>query len=139
MNGYEFLLKLRVKEIRLIAGTVEGNAQTDPKKIIPTMNEMSPYIRRAIDVIKKAGIDTFVYNMVPCTMPGYENYVNDLYSVSSDTILAGPEFDVKLDNSRRNKKIRTKDCDDCKYNDVCYGVWKNYADVYGLDELRPVK
>jgi len=35
--------------------------------------------------------------------------------------------------------VKSKTCKECKYNNRCYGVWKNYADFFGLEELKPVK
>lgn len=136
----KFLINnFKIQEIRFIMGMVEGNALKAPKKIIAKMSSVSPYLCKAISLADKSGIGCYVYNMVPCLMPGFEKYVNDLLNVSSDTILSGPEFEINLDNARKKKKIKIKTCEECKYNNVCYGLWRSYANVFGLSELKPIK
>lgn len=131
-----FLSQFKLAEVRFTMTMAEGNVRHDPRAVMPAMSEAGPYIGRAIDVIKdQAGC--FIYNMVPCLTPGYERFVNDLGQY--DTLLIGPEFESSLDESRKSRKIKSKACDECVYTDICYGIWKNYAEVFGLDELKPVK
>lgn len=132
-----FLLrKFKIEEIRFTMVMNEGAVTSDPKGIFARMKEVAPHICRALDIVNsKAGC--FVYNMVPCLLPGHEQFVNDLGQL--DTILVGPEFETSLDESRRGKKVKGIQCKSCSFNDRCYGVWRNYAEIFGLDELRPVK
>ncbi len=133
----EFLLKFKVEEFRFTMAMIEGNVIDNPRSIMATMSEVGPHICRAIDLATEKEVGSYVYNMVPCLLPGHEGYVNDLGQL--DTILIGPEFETSLDESRKGKKIKSEVCKKCKYNSKCYGVWKNYAEVFGLDELKPVK
>src|SRR5205085_8740052 len=36
------------------------------------------------------------------------------------------------------QKTKPESCRRCRYDAVCTGVWRTYADVYGLDELVPI-
>jgi MoaA/NifB/PqqE/SkfB family radical SAM enzyme len=132
----KFLLNFDVEEFRLTMAMIEGNARVNPRKIIPRMSDVGPNICRAIDLVKDKA-KCYVYNMVPCLVPGHEQYINDLGQL--DTILIGPEFETSLDESRKGKKIKAETCKKCKYDSVCYGVWKSYAEFFGLGELKPVK
>lgn len=132
----KFLLKFDLAEIRFGIAMIEGNVLNDPKKIVPKMSEVSPHICRGIDLAKEH-VSCFVYSMVPCLMKGYERYINDLGQL--DTILKGPEFETSLDESRKSKKVKAEVCKECKYNHICYGVWKRYAELYGLEEIKPLK
>jgi MoaA/NifB/PqqE/SkfB family radical SAM enzyme len=128
--------KFKIEEIRFTMVMNEGAVTSDPKGIFASMKEVAPHICRALDIVdNKAGC--FVYNMVPCLLPGREKFINDLGQL--DTILVGPEFETSLDESRRGKKIKGKQCKKCSFNDRCYGVWRNYAEIFGLDELKPIK
>lgn len=132
----KFLLNFKVEEFRFTMAMIEGKVIDNPRGIIPTLTEVGPHVCRAIDLAEKK-VGCFVYNMVPCVIPGHENYINDLGQL--DTILVGPEFETSLDESRKGKKIKSNNCKKCKYDEKCYGVWKNYAKEFGLDELKPVK
>src|SRR3989339_1396970 len=125
-----------IQELRFTMVMLEGNVNDDPRGIVPPMSEVGPHIGKAIDIAKgKAAC--FIYNMVPCLVPGYEAYVNDLGQL--DTLLIGPEFESSLDEERKGKKVKAAACEKCRYNKACYGIWKKYADLYGLDELKPMK
>ncbi|KKS26099.1 MAG: Radical SAM domain protein [Parcubacteria group bacterium GW2011_GWA2_42_11] len=128
-----------IGEIRLTMSMIEGSVARNPRALIPKMSDVGPHICRAIDIIKKSekNIGCFVYNMVPCLVPGHEENINDMGQL--DTLLIGPEFESSLDESRRGKKIKSASCRLCLYDDRCYGIWRSYASVFGLDELKPIK
>lgn len=136
----KFLLaNFQVSEIRFTMAMIEGNVVNNPSLIAP-MSAVAPHLCRAIDVVSRTAkepVGCFIYNMVPCLVPGKESYINDLGQL--DTLLVGPEFEASLDESRKGKKVKSPACKNCQYNKVCYGVWRSYAEAFGLDELKPVK
>jgi len=132
----KFLLNLGAKEFRFIYVTLEGNTLRNPNAIVAKMSVVSPYLQQALKIgLKK--VPCYVYNMAPCILPGQEKVINDIFQ--SDTYLRGPGFECSIDENRRKMKVKSKTCKECKYNNRCYGVWKNYADFFGLEELKPVK
>jgi MoaA/NifB/PqqE/SkfB family radical SAM enzyme len=126
----------KIDEIRFTFVMLEGNTNDDPEGIVPLMSEVGPHICRGIDVAKGKA-SSFIYNMVPCLVPGHENYINDMGQL--DTLLIGPDFEASLDEERKGKKEKAKTCSKCKYDKVCYGIWKKYVKLYGIDELKPIK
>lgn len=42
------------------------------------------------------------------------------------------------DHQEQAQKIRRKQCELCAYSFVCDGVWRNYIDHFGWDEMQPV-
>lgn len=134
----KFLLNnYKLQEIRFTMAMIEGNVVKNPKDIIVKMSQVAPHIRRGIDIARAGEVACFIYNMVPCLVPGYEQYINDMGQL--DTILTGPDFETSLDEERKGKKVKSEACQKCKYNNVCYGVWRKYAEIFGLNELKPVK
>jgi len=133
----KFLLKFKIEEFRFTMAMIEGNVLKNPKEIVPRMSLVGSHICRAIKLANEKKVGSYVYNMVPCLLPGYEGYVNDLGQL--DTILIGPEFETSLDESRKGKKVKSSVCKKCKYDKKCYGIWRSYAETFGLDELKPVK
>jgi radical SAM protein with 4Fe4S-binding SPASM domain len=113
-----------------------GNSNDDQVGIVPLMSAVGPHICRAIDAVK-GKVRLYIYNMVPCLVPGHESYINDMGQL--DTLLIGPDFEASLDEERKGKKEKSKACSKCKFNKVCYGIWKKYVALYGLNELRAVE
>jgi MoaA/NifB/PqqE/SkfB family radical SAM enzyme len=132
----KFLLNLEIEEFRFIYVTLEGNALKNPNAVVAKMSTVTPYLQKALKIgLKK--VPCYVYNMVPCVLPGYEGIINDIFQ--SDTYLRGPDFECSIDENRRKMKVKSKMCGKCKYNEYCYGIWENYADFFGFEELKPVK
>lgn len=132
----KFLLNLNVEEFRFIYPTLEGNVLKNPDAVVSSMSTVTSHLKKALKIALKK-VPCYIYNMVPCVLPGYEGAINDIFQ--SDTYLRGPDFECSIDENRRKMKVKSKICKKCKYNDYCYGVWKNYADFFGLKELKPVK
>lgn len=134
VDHVQFLLSnFQIKEFRFTFVMLEGNVLNDPRAIVAPMSQVAPKICAAIDLAKDK-VDCFIYNMVPCLVPGYEKYINDMGKF--DTLLLGPEFETSLDDSRKNNKVKSGECDMCKYNNECDGIWKNYAKEFGVNELK---
>lgn len=132
----KFLFGFDIAEIRFTMCMLEGNAAINPKAIVAKMNLVAPEIVKSIKIINNR-FGSYIYNMVPCLLPGCEKYINDMGQM--DTILIGPDFEASLDEERKGKKIKIPGCKKCIYDKICYGVWKKYAKVFGLDEIKPVK
>jgi MoaA/NifB/PqqE/SkfB family radical SAM enzyme len=132
----KFLIdNFQVSEFRFTFVLVEGYAKESPQKIVPKMSEVGKYICQAIE-FSKDKVACFIYNITPCLVSGCENYINDMGKFN--TLLLGPEFERSLDEAKENDKLKSKKCSACIHNNWCNGVWKNYAAIYGIDELKPV-
>ena len=129
------LANFKIKEFRFTFVMLEGNVVEDIEGIVPKMSEVVPHIERAIDIAKDQ-VGCFMYNMVPCLLPEYVKYINDMGTF--DTLLLGPEFETSLDDSRKTRKTKGSQCLQCKYNDLCDGIWNRYALEFGTDELKPI-
>jgi MoaA/NifB/PqqE/SkfB family radical SAM enzyme len=132
----KFLITLGIDEIRFVFITVEGSVNKNPKTIVPTMTEATPFLHKALDFALKK-VPCYVYNVPLCFMNGYESTVVEL--TQADTQLRGPGFEVSIGENRRKLKVKSDVCKDCRHNSLCQGVWINYANVFGLGELKPVR
>lgn len=131
----KFLISLDVNFISFIFITVEGSAAQKPK-LIPKMKDVIPYLKRSFDMCNERNVQSFTYNIPLCLLDGYEKNYIELRQ--GDTKLLGPDFSISLADNKERLKIKSPKCNRCKYNNDCFGVWKNYAEIHGLDELKPV-
>ena len=66
-----------------------------------------------------------------------------------DNVLSGPFEDILLVDPALKKShlarklgqkgIKNKECAGCVCNDSCPGISQEYANIFGMDEFRPVK
>ena len=45
--------------------------------------------------------------------------------------------DCHLSTTMDKDKVKTKSCESCYMQDVCFGLWRSYDNHFGHDELRP--
>lgn len=117
-----------------------GNINFD--ELMPKISEAAPFIKQALDIGKKNKVPHWHIRYFPmCELTGYENFISEATSSFSKEVHFGPEFtNMDVDTSRKVVgKEKSKLCAGCKYDSKCEGVWKRYAEVFGLEELRPVK
>ena len=95
--------------------------------LVPRLSEVMPFLRDAMYRAQQLDQGFHIgsrQGIPPCQLREFE-YWSDVLESSSN---AAAEDSYQ--------KIRSPVCDECKYSSVCTGLWRPYADMYGLDELR---
>ena len=149
--NYKYLPEIAKNNIKLGADGCEfifihprGNAYKNFEEIVPTLKEVLDYIPKTILMGKVNKIDHFVMRYIPmCYMlgVGYESYLSEYESrdrLKEEHV--GPEFrdlDVE-ENRKRHGRVKGKQCKACKYYNICEGIFKEYAEKRGFDELVPI-
>ena len=122
-----------------------GNALKYWFKIVPRYTEIEDFVIEAAKFRKENGVKV-TYEAIPfCFLTGYENCVSELhylrmYLEGKTSLLrqvGDPEMDWQKD--RILIKSKAKQCKDCKFFNICEGVWREYIELYGSDEFKPIK
>ncbi|MBW6461781.1 MAG: radical SAM protein [DPANN group archaeon] len=133
------------KQYNLSAPQMNGNLLINWKDVAVNHTEIAPHIKKAIDYAVKLGLD-IKFGAIPfCFMKGYEKYNYDIQT----SIITSIEADKSIrdnDNSKESilfdlevgRRTKFNVCKQCKYFNVCMGVWKEYPDVFGISEFKPV-
>jgi len=135
------LIDMGICEIRYDFVVVDGLLREKPesaKNIVPRMSEVVPYLERCLDMYE--GPDKTwmaVFNIPHCLLKNYVKHVVDM--VQPATELRGADFIANIKNNRKRDKVKPKECNSCFYSKLCFGVWDKYAEIYGTDEIKPVK
>jgi MoaA/NifB/PqqE/SkfB family radical SAM enzyme len=136
----KFLSNFKLNCSEFIFVNPGGAALQNFETIVPTFTESIPFLRNALKVHEENGNPhNLIINSVPhCFIEGYTKYIPPTFKMEKSII--GVEFRIDdVDKSRIEKaKVKSKECLKCKYNNQCEGVWQNYAERYGLGELKPV-
>jgi MoaA/NifB/PqqE/SkfB family radical SAM enzyme len=149
--NYKYLPQIAENNIKLGADACEfifihprGNAYKNFEEIVPTLKEILDYIPKTIIIGKTHEISHFVMRYIPlCYMlgVGYESYLSEYESKNRlKEEHVGPEFkdlDVE-ENRRKHGRVKGKQCKACKYDKICEGVFKEYAEKRGFEELVPL-
>ncbi len=156
---YRFLRKLGVDQVVFNVMQANGRANTYFKQLFPRYAEIAEVAAEFIEQASKdePQVQAFFVDIPLCTttaLPdfnrGYvEDYVHFEPEDSQGLLSADLQLDRRggqdgeliqirradLDDDQRRKRA---ECSQCRYDDVCEGVWGNYLRRYGWDELQPV-
>ncbi len=108
------------------------------EKIVPRKSAVEKYLKQGLQI----GIDNNIRVMVEavpyCFMRGYEKYLSDRFipETSIEGVIVVDDFDKMR---REQGKIKGLKCIDCAYYKVCEGPWREYPEIFGWKEFKPVK
>lgn len=147
--NFKFLPQIAENNIKIGANACEfifihprGNALRNFDKVVPSLTEIEPYIKPTIEVGKKHSITHFVMRYFPlCFMIGEEDSLSELMAL--ETLReqhVGPEFyDLEVEKGRATiGRVKGTICVNCKSNDKCEGIFREYGKRIGFKELRPI-
>ena len=109
------------------------------KEITPKYSQVLPYLIKGLNKLKNLEIDIGLENFPLCQLP--ENFRK--FSVEFNEIKSFGNFDKWLEQRLRNNErdvfgYKSEDCLNCKFYNFCQGLLKEYAEVYGNSELKPI-
>jgi len=117
-----------------------GNALKN-RWVVPKLSDIDLYVYRALDCCRSTGIHFGVEGIPLCYMQGFEEYSAELQRLLSKPVFYISDRTLKSDTHRyikTNLKQKGESCEYCSLDDICCGVWKEYAELYGTGELFPV-
>ncbi len=110
-----------------------GRAWDYRKILVPQYSDVFPYLKKALQICDKHSLSyTNPYCGFPlCLFPGPKKRsleFNDFVHSNSEK---------QAIQRVEHNKTHGPACKKCIYNTRCNGVWKKYADIHGLSELKP--
>ncbi len=135
------LIEMGVSEIRYDFVVVDGllrNSKRAAESVVPRMSDVVPYLKECLEMYE--GPDKTwmaVFNIPHCMLKDYAKHVVDM--VQPATQLRGTDFVVNIKDNRKRDKVKPKKCGACFFSRLCFGIWDKYAEIYGMDEIRPVR
>lgn len=132
--------KLGVKYVT-VAFPHSNGADDYIKTVAPRYFEIRKYLEEALDNIDPKKLLISLENILPCLLDKEYPIIHyqDFYQVfkKSDLKLVGSDF---WDWNKMRKSIREKSpkCNQCLFGRWCEGIWNEYVDEYGFDEINPI-
>ncbi len=135
----ELLVSLKVDQFQLAFVHAIGNAWDNFDAIVPKKSEVEPFVHQALDIGIKAGVEMMVEAYPFCFMRGYEEYCAERFMPA--TQIRYPDLfieDFEKDRKEGGKK-KFPQCKKCRFDLICEGPWREYAERFGGSEFRPIK
>lgn len=135
----ELFISLGVDQYQFAFVHLGGRAWENRNWICPQMAETIPFIKKGLDVGIRAGKTVMTEAIPYCLMRGYENYLAE--NVIPDTRIYDADFVVDNYTLYRQKKgkVKGENCKKCRYYKICEGPWKEYPELFGWEEFKPIK
>ncbi len=97
--------------------------------LVPRMSEAAPWFAAALDEAARLGMHVEVMEVCgfpPCLIPERPSAFQCVRKARAVT-------------TQHPDRVKAPSCVSCRLDNVCPGVWRRYADRYGLEELRPLR
>jgi len=117
--------------------TSTGGAHRYFKNLVPQISLVAPKLKTCLSLNR----ENTVANFPLCHFNKYLNQVRELIRMKipmqSRHFIGSSE--INMDQYRsKNLKVKTKKCINCKLNNLCEGISKEYYQYYGDEELNPI-
>ncbi len=132
----KMLLNLGVSEMRYDFVNIDGYVKNNPKAIVPKMSKAIPYIKECLKMYDPKKVWMAVFNIPYCLLKDYPGHIVDM--IQPATQLRSADFTISIKDNRRKGKIKLNKCKYCIYNKICFGIWEEYAKIYGTGEINPI-
>jgi len=134
----KLLVDLNINQLQLAFIHISDAILKNKKWIIPRKKQVAPYVKKGLDVGIEAGISVMTEAIPPCLLKEYEKYISDLVIPYSKVYDAGFIMKDFTDYRINITKARGPNCPKCVYFSICEGPWKEYPELFGWKEFKPV-
>lgn len=117
---------------------ITGRAGQNKEWLVARKSIIEPWVKAALDVGIRAGKTVMTEAIPYCLMRGYERYVAETIIpktmiFDADTVIAD-YTQVRRDEG----KAKGPDCPSCARFESCEGPWREYPEMFGWAEFRPL-
>lgn len=137
----KLLVGLRVNQFQFAFMHINSIIANDPKlikELVPRFNVIMPYIIKGINIGTDANIPAVTEAIPYCFMKGYENHIAENKALDTYSFDATIEREYTSKIRKHTIKATGLSCKSCMYFENCEGTWKEYAEIFGWSEFRPV-
>lgn len=133
------LVKLWVDQYQFAFVHILWSANTNKEKIVPRVTEIMPYVKKALDIGKNAGVCCMTEAIPFCQMQWYEWAIAEYNFMPETTVVDAEHRTNDYSDYRWTEwKSKREECKTCIKNTVCEWPWKEYPDMFGWEEFQPI-
>lgn len=132
------LIKLWVNQFQFAFVHILWSAAKNKDSVVPKKSDVIPYVHKALDLAKKHGIPAYTEAIPYCFMQGYEWAIAENVMPETSVIDAEYKIESYADYRWSQWKIKWSECKKCIKSKICEWPWKEYPEIYGWDEFKPI-
>jgi pyruvate-formate lyase-activating enzyme len=132
------LVSLGVQQMQLAFVHIVGTAADNSHWLVPRKSEVMPYVFAGLQVAIEAGVRCMTEAIPFCLMGGHEQRVAERIIPPTLIYDADKTIDDYGAYRRDQGKLKGPACPACAWSEQCEGPWREYPELFGWDELRPV-
>ena len=135
----QLLVDLGINQFQFAFIHISGRAAENKDWIVPKKSQIMPYVKQGLDIGIEAGKKVTTEAIPYCLMEGYQDCIAE--KIIPDTKVYDVNFSVEDYTNYRKEQGKAKGpgCSKCKYDQICEGPWKEYPEIFGWDEFKPIK
>ena len=134
----DLLIRLGVHQYQFAFVHALGNAGRAFHDVVPRKSDCIPYVKQGLDLGIKKGMRVMAEAITLCLMKGYIQYATEFYIPPTEVRERGITIEKFEDVRRNDGKVKFPQCQRCRYTRVCEGPWKEYPQIFGDSEFKPV-
>jgi len=135
----KLLVGLGVDQFQFAFPHITGSAEENKDWLIPKKTEVIKYVKKGLDIGIKSGCRVMTEAIPLCLMRGYEEYIAEKVIPEAKVFDAAVTIDNYSKYRKNSGKSKGTQCPKCKYFRICEGPWKEYPELFGWSEFKPVK
>ena len=133
------LVELGVYQFQFAFVHILGTAEHNREWLVPRKVEVMPYVRQGLDLGRAAGVRCMTEAIPFCLMRGYEEHVAERIIPRTRVCDADQTLPDYTEYRLTEGKAHGPPCEACDLASRCEGPWREYPEMYGWDEFKPVK
>ncbi len=139
----KLLLSLKIKSFNTLDLIPDGHAKDAYKTLVVKMNDLSTSLNNLESIINKFSLITFFDFPLCLFNANLRENSHTAFITAQGRITTAKQVGYKPRRLKKEKKDiytdihkeRIKICNKCQFSKECGGVWKDYLDLYGQEEI----
>lgn len=132
------LVKIWVSQFQFAFVHILWSAAKNKETVVPKKSDVMPYIKKWLDLAKKHRIPAFTEAIPYCLMQWYEYAIAEQIIPEMSISDAQARVDSYSDYRWNEWKAKREECKKCSKYKICEWPWKEYPEIYGWDEFKPI-
>lgn len=109
-------------------------------KIVPQISKVSFHLKKCFDEIKNNNLFDWRIRYLPlCQIIDYPNNFSEFCELDDMQNIKMPIKYNLANHVNLSSRIKTARCSNCRYINLCGGIWEKYFKYFGDYELNPIK
>ncbi len=136
-NIVNLLSSIGAKRIKFSFIDYKGKIKNNYIKEIPRISEAAERVKEAIDYALEKEMEAFFDGFPSCLMIGYQTRLNNLFT--NKIVLMSEAYESEFFEIDNLNRLKPEICNSCEFYKNCVGLEKGYLELFGTNELRPLK